>query len=159
MLPAQVNFECYKGDTFSKTITLYADANVTYKGLWSSVVNYKVNDVVKKSDGVLYKCTAAHKGYEPPNVSYWSTLTPLNLSTATIEGKIKISLDDTTAVQAFTVALVTDGSDGKFTLSLLHTVTDDFTFKEATYDVEILIGSTKKKYLYGKFLVRKENTV
>lgn len=158
MLPANVDFEVYQGDTWSKTVTLNATANVTYRNKWSSLYTYAVNDVVQYL-GVVYKCILAHTNQTPPNATYWGSLTALNISSATLSAKIKRFPDDSTAAQTITTALVTDGINGKLTLSLTSVQTAALSPGVYYYDLEVTISGVTTKYLKGKITIKREVTV
>lgn len=157
-LPQTVNLNIIKGDSFSQTFTIYAHTGLRNRGTWSNLLSYAENDLVVWG-GAVYYCIAAHTGFEPPNVTYWGTPTPLDLSTATILSKIKSKLADSTALLSFTVALVTDGTDGKFTISLTYAQTAALTVSKAVYDVEVTIGTERKKYIKGQIDFDYEATV
>lgn len=158
MLPSRYDFQIYQGDTIVKPFTFYSQSRAVYKGEWSSVVNYKVNDFVENSSGDHYICTAAHRNHEPPNVSYWTTLTPTDLSSSTILAKIKVDVDDTNFFLTITPSFVTDGTDGKIKLTISSANSATIVYDEVYYDVQITTGTTVTTYLTGKIKVRKQIT-
>ena len=158
MKPLRYDFEIHQGSTFSITLTKYANANLINRGTWSSLTTYSVDDVVVWK-GVIYKCILAHTtAYEPPNVTYWGSVTPQDLSTSTFSAKIRTDYDDEDALATFTIAYVTDGTDGKIALSLTAAQTAALDFSKAVYDLEVTTGSTVDKWLTGKVILRKEAT-
>lgn len=156
--PIRKDFEIYKGSTFSITLTKYAEANLVNRGTWSDVAEYDVDDFVVWK-GVIYKCILAHTtAYEPPNGTYWGSISVQDLSSSTFAGKIRIHPDDAAEIASFTIAYVTDGTDGKITLTLTPAVTAAWEFKQGYYDLEVTTGSVVDKWLTGKIHVRKEAT-
>jgi hypothetical protein len=53
--------------------------------------------------------------------------TPVDLTGSTFEARIKRKANDAQPVAVITMALLTDGTDGKYTLAMDHTVTDALT--------------------------------
>lgn len=69
----------------------------TYRGVWSSVTAYVVDDVVLGSDGIAYVSILAGTNHAPPNATYWAALAPIPIEdiTAIYADLFK---DDTVAV-------------------------------------------------------------
>ncbi|MDP2138297.1 MAG: hypothetical protein Q8J74_10630 [Candidatus Didemnitutus sp.] len=44
---------------------------ISAPGTWSALVSYSVGDIVI-SNGLIYRCTAAHTNRAPPNASFWT---------------------------------------------------------------------------------------
>lgn len=47
----------------------------TIIGTWSSVTAYVIGDLVVR-DSVIYRCILGHTNQQPPNVTYWTVVTP-----------------------------------------------------------------------------------
>ncbi len=159
-MTVRTDFTITKGSTFSRTFTKYSEDYFNVRGEWSSLGDYDVDDVITYKN-VVYKCILAHTtAFAPPNVTYWSTPTAYDYSAGThvITAKLRSEYDSETVATDFTISWITDGSDGKFKISLSATVTAAFLFKDATYDVEVTDGTTTWKEAYGKIAIRDEVT-
>lgn len=151
-----VNMKLKVGDTFTRTLTLYAQSNLTNRGEYKSAYTYQTNDVVLYNNVVYYSKLDSNKGNTPPNATYWGTPTVVNLSTSTISGGLKHSNKDESTIVNFTTAFVTNGSDGKFTISLTSSQTALLDFDECYFDVQVTTGSTVRTYLSGTIELEKQ---
>ena len=149
MKAKQLTIELVQGDTFSKTIKVYAQSNLEYRGKFSTAYAYQTNDVVLYQNVVYYSKSDANKANLPTNTTYWGTLTPVNLTGATIVAKFEEQKSDTAS--NFTVT-ITDAVNGVFTIGLTSVQTQALSFNMANYDISIN-GTT---YIFGNLLLHKE---
>lgn len=60
-----------KGDQGNQGVAgAVGPAGLTWRGAWSNVTAYVVNDAVTRA-GASWRCILAHTAHEPPNVTYW----------------------------------------------------------------------------------------
>lgn len=145
-----------QGDTFTRTITLMSQANLIDKGIYKAAYTYRKNDLVVDNNVVYYSKLDSNKGNATSNATYWGTPTAINLSSSTLTGGLRDSYRDEGTIIDFTTALVTDGTDGKFTISLTATQTKTLDFDECYFDVQVTTGTVVKTYLTGKIQLERE---
>lgn len=152
MNPANQDFELYQGSTFIRTITKRAEANLINRGTWSVLAGYDVDDFVVW-EGSTYKCIVAHTtAQQPPNATYWGSITPQDLSTSTIQAMIRRTVESSVTSGSFTIDMI-DAPNGKFTISLSAAQTDLLDAGTYYYDLEITTGPIVDKIMAGKIIV------
>lgn len=151
-----VVFKIKEGDSFSRTLTIYAQSNLENRGLYKDAYTYQTNDLVVHNNVLYYSKANSNKGYTPPNATWWGIPSVVDLSTSTLGGGLKHSHKDESTIVNWTTAFVTDGTNGQFTISLTGAQTATFDFDECYFDVQITTGSTIKTYLSGKIVLERE---
>lgn len=82
---------------------------------------------------------------------------PIDISDYIIESQIR-EYPDSDIVQSFSIT-ITDGQNGKFTLSLTPEQTLDLPSKNMVYDVLVTTGESKFRYLQGNVTVSSAVTI
>jgi len=159
--PATTNLNIIRGNTFTQTFNRMGETYLNYEGEWTDLTEYEVDDVVTYKDEV-YKCildtTAAQK---PTNATYFGSVTPYDYTSPvlhTLEAKIRTDFREEASIVDFTVDYLTDGTDGKYVISLTAAQTEVLDFDEAVYDIEVTSGSTVWKEYRGKIKLDNEVT-
>jgi len=151
-----VVFNIKQGDSFTRTLTVYAQSNLDNRGEYKDAYTYQTDDLVLYNNVLYYSKTDSNKGNTPPDATNWGAPSVVDLSTSTFGGGLKHSHRDEATIVDFTNAFVTDGTDGKFTISLTGAQTAAFDFEECYFDVQITTGTTIKTYVSGKIVLEKE---
>lgn len=158
MAATRTDLTIIKGDSFTRTFTRYSEEYLNYRGQWSSLLDYEVDDVIVYKNAV-YKCILDTTASQvPTNVTYWGTPDPYDYSSHTFEAKIRTDYNEEASIVDFTVAFATDGTDGKFRVSLTAAQTAALDFDNAVYDIEVTSGSTVWKESRGKIILIDEAT-
>lgn len=154
----KTNIEIIKGSSFAQTFTRFSEDYLNVRGAWSSLTEYEVDDVVAYKN-VLYKCILnTTSGQLPTNATYFGSITPYDYSLATFEAKIRTDYKEEDSIVDFTVVFVTDGTDGKFQISLTAAQTAALDFNKAVYDVEVTNGTDVWKESWGDIRLSDEAT-
>ena len=157
-MAARLDLEIVKGSTFVRTFTKYSEIYINYRGKWTELTEYKVDDVIEYKN-LTYKCILDTTNKQPPtNTLYFGSLTPFDYSTSTLEAKIRTDYNEEDSVIDFTTSFITDGTDGQIQLSLTATQTEALDFDTAVYDIEVTSGSTVYKEVYGVVTLQDEAT-
>jgi len=77
--------------------TQVEDAKLIWRGPWSSVTSYEVNDAVERN-GTSYIATSNNINQEPPNASFWDILAERGTDGAPGPGSGDVSSDTATSV-------------------------------------------------------------
>ncbi len=159
MEAARLDITITQGSTFSHTFKRYSEDNLNYRGEYSTLATYEVDDTVHYK-GAVYKCILSGKGNAPTNVTYWTTMAVYDYSTPahTLTGSIRTSFSEEATVADFVVSYVTDGTDGEYKIVLSSTVTAALDFKDAVYDIEATDGLTVWKEFEGVVYLKDEVT-
>lgn len=129
LLPQTENFTAIVGGTFDPIITLYESLpQSSWRGDWSSSINYPTNVAVKGSNGAMYISLSQNVGNDPTtDITHWSTLPLFNLTgyTATFQIGTSLTLSVGSGVTlggaAGTVAIVATASQtATFVVSRQH---------------------------------------
>jgi len=157
-LPIKLDLEIIQGDSFSLTFSRLSEDYLNYKGEWSSLLDYEVDDVVTYKN-TIKKCILNTTANQlPSNATYFGAVDPYDYSACTFYAKIRTEFNEEASVADFNVAYLTDGTDGKFQITLTAVQTAALDFDTAVYDIEVTEAGEVRKEARGKVNLKNEAT-
>ena len=138
--PKKIDLDIVKGDTFSYTFTRLGEQYLNFRGEWSKLADYEEDDVVVWKNNIYKNILDTTANQKPSDITYWGSVAPFDYSGSTFEAKIRTNYDEEASIVDFVVEFITDGTDGKFRITLTAAQTAALDFDEAVWDVEITDG-------------------